>query len=104
MNHIRITKDNAQHAANVLGISEYIKGSTRSYYEHDCPLVVGSIKYGDKCDRRCSLYGKAFGENNVPAGAEMCPMYRISCILMGYERFHLSVHEDVLCSLECEDI
>ena len=103
MNHIRITKDNAQHAANVLGISEYIKGNTRSYYEHDCPLLAERVVYGDVCKRKCSLYGKAFGEDNAQSGTQICPMYRISCILRG-EGYFLSVHEDVLYSLECEDI
>lgn len=106
MKCIRITEGNAQQAANALGISEYIKAERRSYYESDCPLLNSVIGHDVICKKKCSLYGKAFGKDGSNAGIDICPMYRISCILNGESKNHyyLSVREDMLCQQECEDI
>ena len=105
MKYIKITKHNAQQAADALGISEYIKACHRSYFESDCPLLLLNEGIVDCiCDRSCSLYNKAFGKNCANAGSEICPMYRISNMIRGEEDVQLSIREDVFCCLECEDI
>ena len=104
MKFIRITEHNAQQAADALGISEYIKAKRRSYYESNCPLLNSAMGYGEICNKKCSLYGKAFGRDGVNAGIDVCPMYRISCALNGERAYYLSIREDMLCPQECEDI
>mgnify|MGYP003622306476 CR=1 FL=1 len=105
MRFIEITKDNAKHAANALGVALYIKtnGTHMSYYNSDCPLLNDKFDGEGACEDKCSLRHMARLGNRW-AGVELCPVYRLSNIIAGGKGYCLSIREDILADQPCEDI